>query len=192
MKLGIIVEDKTDGEAFEVLIRRINPSITKTPIRGGNGCSRMERKAKSWMRELSVSGCKAIVLVRDLDRNPLNHCLNDEDHMRTRLNEIEIPPSIDRHICIPIEELEAWFFSDPVVLAYVSRANSQPNHKGFSSPHLIMKPKEKLIAMSRAGNAKPLYSTNDNKDLAERLDLDLCSSRCPSFRDFRQWVTRQS
>lgn len=36
--------------------------------------------------------------------------------------------------------------------------------------------------LSIGSNRKPRYSTNDNASLAEKLDLELCKKRCPSFR----------
>jgi hypothetical protein len=75
------------------------------------------------------------------------------------------------------------------VVKYVGRGkgNAHPN------PHLIIKPKEKLIQLSIGENRKPRYSTNMNVELAEKLNLELCATRCPSFKnllDFLQSLSR--
>ena len=57
------------------------------------------------------------------------------------------------------------------------------------SPHLIPRPKERLISLSRGANQRPRYSTNDNAALAEKLNLELCAKRCPSFKTMRDFVT---
>jgi hypothetical protein len=124
-------------------------------------------------------------IIHDLDRNPANGSLNDEAKLRTNLEKsIAKFDKIEKHICIPIEELEAWFWSDPEVIKYIGGAKA----KAHPNPQSITKPKEKLIELSRGENRKPRYSTNDNVKLAEMLDLDLCSQSCSSFRKLREFL----
>lgn len=133
---------------------------------------------------LEADGCVAAIIVHDLDRNPANNTLNDEAKLRSALEAIEVPRGLERIVCIPVEELEAWFWADPDVLALVG------NGSAAASPHLIKQPKERLIALSRGANQKPRYSTNDNERLATKLNLGLCATRCPSFRAMRDFVRR--
>jgi hypothetical protein len=139
---------------------------------------------------MTREGCDAFIIVHDLDRNPKNNSLNDEkqlrDHLELSCSNIN---SIRKYICIPIEELEAWFWSDPEVVKYVGRGKG----KAHPNPHLIIKPKEELIKLSIGENRKPRYSTNMNLELAEKLNLELCATRCPSFKnllDFLQSLSR--
>jgi len=90
-----------------------------------------------------------------------------------------------KHICIPIEELEAWFWSDPEVIKYIGRGKG----KAEANPHKISKPKEKLIKLSEGGNRKPRYSTNMNAELADMLNLELCADRCPAFKGLIKFLT---
>jgi Domain of unknown function (DUF4276) len=91
---------------------------------------------------------------------------------------------VKRHICIPVEELEAWFWSDPDVVRYVGQGKGEAK----VNPHLIIKPKEELIKLSLGANKRPRYSTNMNVELAEILNLELCATRCPSFKNLLNFL----
>jgi Domain of unknown function (DUF4276) len=134
---------------------------------------------------MAEEGCNAFIIVHDLDRNPKNNSLNDEKKL---LKDLELNCSnltgIKKYICIPIEELEAWFWSDPEVVKYVGRGKGKAN----PNPHLIIKPKEELIKLSIGENRKPRYSTNMNVELAQRLNLELCATRCPSFKNLLDFL----
>jgi len=181
---GVIGEDETDCAAIRVLIKRLSGPKTRVERRYGGGCAEIFRKASAWMFELAKAGCARVILLHDLDRDPRNSQLNDETELRRRLSAIAYPRSIERLICVPVEELEAWFWSDPGVLAKVARREvaASPN------PHAIARPKEKLSALSRSASGAARYSTADNKDLAETLDLRLCASRCAAFHALAEFV----
>jgi hypothetical protein len=187
LSFGIIAEDQTDCEALKVIIRRVlGDGATEGSLRSrsANGCGTLRRKAAAWMNELADKGCSAIILVHDCDRDPLNGELRDEEALRKQLESIAYPAWVRRTICIPVEELEAWFWSDPAVVTRVGRGEG----KASASPHLIRKPKEELQRLSKAANGKPRYSTNDNAELAALLDLALCARRCASFRQLVDFI----
>jgi Domain of unknown function (DUF4276) len=121
------------------------------------------------MNDLRLRGCDKIVVVRDQDRDA-------EADIRAALESQGKPP-LPAIVCIPVEELEAWFLCDPVVLHAVSGRKT----KGHSNPHLVSDPKGELIRMSRDAQRRPRYSTNDNAQLAQLLNIDLCRKTCPSF-----------
>ncbi|UQA54615.1 DUF4276 family protein [Polyangium aurulentum] len=188
VRIGLLAEDDTDCDALEVLVRRlaieinaIRPGFKKF---GGHGAARLRNKAEPTLREMVREGCTGAVLVHDLDRDPINGQLNDARALRADLQRIAVPPGLSRLICIPVEELEAWFWSDPEVIQHIGRDKG----KASVSPHLIKKPKEALINLSRGANRKPRYRTSDNPRLAERLNLSLCAQRCPSFRELRDFI----
>ena len=184
--IGIIAEDDTDCEAVRQIVYRSKLG-NKTEIKkwASKGCHHLRRKLSAQMMVLSNKGCNAFIIVHDLDRNPANGSLKDEATLRTDLEKLIAKfDKIEKHICIPIEELEAWFWSDPNVIKSIGgqKAKAHPN------PQLIIKPKEKLIELSKGENRKPRYSTNDNSRLAKMLDLDLCSQRCRSFRKLLEFL----
>lgn len=129
---------------------------------------------------LSQKGCNAFIIIHDLDINPQNGSPNNELELREKLKKsISNLQGIRKHICIPIEELEAWFWSDPEVVKYIGRGKGQAE----ANPDKISKPKERLIRLSEGENRKPRYSTNMNAELAAMLNLDICADRCPSFKN---------
>jgi hypothetical protein len=192
LRIGILAEDETDCDALAMLVRRIAAEVS--PLNVGvnkhwlKGCSRLRKKARSKLAAIAEDGCVAAIVVHDLDRNPANNMLNDEPTLRSALEDIEVPGGLRRIVCIPVEELEAWFWADPEVIAYVGQGQG----KAAACPHLIQQPKERLIALSRGANQRPRYTTNDNESLAKKLNMTLCAARCPSFRLMRDFVVQVS
>lgn len=186
-RIGVVGEDRTDAATLRVLIQRLAPRVgvrLRAPSVGG--CSRLLRKLPSYMRDLAADGCSALIVLHDLDRCPTNGELNDEAALRRRLDAIAAPPGVARLICIPVEEVEAWFWCDQGILDLVGKGG-----KANRSPHRIQRPKEQLLALSARAQRRPSYSTNMNEKLAESLDLDSCAACCPSFRELRDFVRRQ-
>ena len=151
----------------------------RNPPSGRAGCAALRKAAKTYM-------CTAVILLHDLDLSRENNELNDEGRLRARLAAIPVPSGIDRLICIPVEELEAWFWADQNVLDRVG-----PGGKASASPHLIKRPKEQLRDLSWRAHRKYSYATTRNPELAEFLDLELCARRCPSFAELRAFVAAQ-
>ncbi len=186
-RFGVISEDQTDGDVIRVVIHRLAGEEVPVKVRGQKGCSKIKAKAARIIADLvAKNDVSDIIVVHDLDRNPAPNQLNDEAQLRqllldccqTRCAEIR------RLICIPVEELEAWFWSDEAVVKTVGRGygNAHP------TPHRIASPKEALQRLSRGVNAKPRYTTQDNPDLASKLNLEVCAKRCPSFRSLIDFV----
>ncbi|MEX1367423.1 MAG: DUF4276 family protein [Nannocystaceae bacterium] len=183
----MIAEDKTDCSALTIIIKRLLGDGVKVRVKSGRGCARMRKKVRPWANDLARQGCQVLIMVHDLDRDPNSGHLNDEEALRTRLKEVfETPKDVDKYICIPKEELEAWFWSDLNVLRKVSRnpAYTRECHE----PEGKKKPKEALMRLSRDSNGKARYSTNDNPELARILDLEQCALKCRAFQMVKNFV----
>jgi hypothetical protein len=189
-RVGVLAEDETDCDALRELINRILDDVGAPRVGvdrdWGNGCAGLRRKARAMLRQMASKGCGAVVLVHDLDRDPANGQLRDERALRAALEAIECPTGVRRLICIPVEELEAWFWSDQELLDEV--AGIKGKAKAAHQPELVKQPKEQLIRLSRDAGKKPRYSTNENANLAKKLNLDVCAQRCRSFREFYNFV----
>jgi hypothetical protein len=190
LRFAVIAEDLTDCDAIAVLIKRIaeengapTPGVRKT---GEAGCARIPKKLAAHLSMHAAAGCTAAVVANDLDRSRVTNTLNDEAVLRAKLQACLPTGCITSLICIPIEEIEAWFWSDQRVLDRVSGTPGKA--KAVAEPHRVACPKEKLQKLSRGGNRKPRYGTNDNKDLARVLNLDLCAKKCPAFAQLRDFV----
>jgi hypothetical protein len=184
--IGIMGEHDTDCRTLAVLLRRMIPREVgiekRAPAKGG--CAALRRAAGGFMKDLLRAGCSAVALVHDLDRNPNNGELNSETTLRTQLEAITIPSGLHRHVCIPVEELEAWFWADQRIIDIIGRGHG----KASRSPHTVRDPKGSLRSLSAKAHHKPIYSTNENWKLAESLDLEVCADRCPSFCQFRDFA----
>lgn len=190
VRIGVLAEDATDCDTIDILIRRIAAEVSSVSIgidkHSTTGCGGVRKKAVAKMRQMLNEGCKAAVLVHDLDLNPNNQQLNDEEALRSTLSDLPVPTGLERLVCIPVEELEAWFWADPDIIQKIGQGKG----KASPSPHLIKKPKEKLQKLSAAANKKPRYNTNNNSTHAATLNLVICSERCRAFKDLRDFVHR--
>jgi len=188
IKIGLIGEHDTDCEAVSEIIYRSKLGYnTKIKPWGAKGSGNLKKELVRRIITLSSEGCNVFIIVHDLDRNPQNGSLNDEKELQTTLeNLISQFKNLEKYICIPIEELEAWFWSDPTVIQELGgqKAKAHPN------PQSIVKPKEKLIKLSCDKKQRPRYNPNDNARLAKMLDLDICSQRCPSFRKLLEFLDK--
>ena len=183
--IALIAEDDTDCDAVRKIVHRVLGTNARTKLWASKGCSTLKRKLSAKLKAMSNEGCNAFIIVHDLDRNPQNNSLNDEVKLRETLERASSEiKNINKHICIPIEELEAWFWSDPDVIRHIGRGKGEAR----TNPHLITKPKEQLIRLSIGENRKPRYSTNMNAELAGMLNLEICSARCPSFQDLLNFL----
>ncbi len=181
--IGILAESENDCKVMHTLVRRILAEVQVDPRyynvlhRSGKGCAGLRHQAERWIRELSARGCQIVILVHDRDRH-------DEAQLRKKLSAYQIPSSVQCHVCIPVEEIEAWFFSCEKALQLICGERENPHEL----PHLIRSPKERLIEASRAVPGRSRYSPNDGARIAEVLQLDVCAKRCPAFRDVRRFL----
>lgn len=187
LKIAIIAEDDTDCDAILTIVRRVflgeNKNISPEKW-ASKGCGNLKKKLPAHLNSLSRKGCTVFIIVHDLDQNPQNGSLNDESQLRKKLEELTSSFQGIIHICIPIEELEAWFWSDPEVIKSIGKGKG----KAEANPDKISKPKEKLIKLSKGENRQPRYSTNMNAELAAILDFDICADRCPAFHDLIKFL----
>jgi hypothetical protein len=136
LRLGVVAEDDTDCDVIDVLARRILPDVRlRIDRRRDGGGPKLRIKAAAWMRELAENGCLSVVLLHDLDRNPSNEQLRNEQELRRHLAAIPVPKGVERLLCIPVEELEAWFWSDQKLISQLGRGRGRRTRSltGFES-----------------------------------------------------------
>ncbi len=174
--IGLIVEDISDYDCLKNIIARIvnKDNITfKKAI--GNGCGKLRRKAVSYSKNLTNRGCDLIILVHDLDRN-------DYKKLTLELNLlIKQSPAKNNFVCIPIEEIEGWFLSDPEGLKESLNLDRKPKITG--NPESIASPKEKLeeYVYSCSNKSKIYLNTKHNSILAANLCLNKMREKSTSF-----------
>ncbi|MCH7826355.1 MAG: DUF4276 family protein [Bacteroidetes bacterium] len=181
--IGLIVEDASDYESFKILIKRItNNNNLKFKKAIANGCGKIKRKAMSYAIDLHKRGCNMLILVHDLDRNDLLK-------LRVSLEDILAPSPLKYNfVCIPIEEIEAWFLSDPEGIKTLFSLKRKPKIKG--NPEAISSPKEKLqdYIYFLSDKSKIYLNTKHNALLAEKLSLLMMRKKCRSFNKFYDFI----
>lgn len=180
--IGIIAEDNSDFESVKVLINRISSKRLSYKKAIGNGCGRLKRKAIDYSIDLEKRGCDTLILFHDLDRNSYTKL---KDELEIKLKDSPIDKKL---ICIPIEELEAWFLSDPEAIKSVFNLRKTP--KTIGTPETINSPKEFLAEqVEKLSDKERVYiNTKHNEKLANKLSIDLAKKRCSSFKHLHDFV----
>jgi len=174
--IGIIAEDDSDFETIKILISRITKkNLTFKKFTSG-GCGKLRRKCRDYAVTLEVKGCNLLIIVHDLDRN--KHV-----SLKAQLEQILRPSPIKEYlICIPVEEIEAWFLSDPATIKKIYSLSKPPTMKGL--PETISSPKEELGRLVKvySNKQKEYLNTKHNLIIAEQINMDLINQKCPSFQ----------
>lgn len=182
--IGIIAEDDTDYQAIKILLKRItgNDKLTCKPKLGAGG--KVFSKTLAWANELAHRECNLLLVVHDLDSRNL-------DQFKEELTNLVSGCAILNHfVCIPVQELESWFLADPEGIKNAFGLRRCPRIEGL--PETIPSPKEYLEKkVFDCSNKRVLYSTKQNARIAEHVSLDCLERRCGSFKDFKEFISRQ-
>jgi Domain of unknown function (DUF4276) len=175
MQIGFAVEDRSDAEVIEVILRRfVNDSIRIKPYIG-SGCGKIKAKCAAWAQHAFSVGCRVFVVVQDLD---------DRNERELRL-ELERSVASSRRtkniIVVPVREIEAWLLSDEVAIGRLVGKNKV---KQIANPEAILRPKEKLREIIRVNSLRKIYYLNTVHNvkiarLITRRKLERCSSVKP-------------
>jgi hypothetical protein len=182
--IGIIAEDDSDVDSIKVLMKRIAQTEALSVKKFvGRGCGKIRRKSKSWAEMLKSKGCSSLILIHDLDRNNLGK-------LKRQIEQSITPCPIEKYlICIPVEEMEAWWLSDPQAIQKALKLATLP--KVSDHPERINSPKEFIGGLVKkcSENKKIYLNTKHNEMIAAALDIEK-AMRCESFISFYDFVSR--
>jgi len=184
--IGIIAEDDSDFESSKVLIKRITSKTNLSFKKAiGNGCGKIRRKALAYTIDLKNRGCDTVILLHDLDRRNLEQLKKE---LTAKLSD---SPITNKLICIPVEEIEAWFLSDPNAIKTALNLRRKPNIRG--NPETINSPKETLGELIFHCSEKNIYylNTRHNEIIASEVSIDIMKNKCPSFNCFYSFISEQ-
>ncbi len=183
-RIGLIAEDDSDVDAAIVLIKRItgnNRVGMKKFV--GKGCGRIKRKCRRWTKDLKQKGCQYLILLHDLDNNNL-------EQLRSSIEDAISPSPIQPYlICVPIEEMEAWWLADTSAIKKALNLKKFKKIKG--DPEQLKSPKEMICDLVRqfSNKEKKYLNTVHNKSIAEHLNLTEAKKKCASFNEFFVFVS---
>lgn len=184
--IGIIVEDTTDYEAAKILIQRVTGKDNLTFKKAvSNGCGKLRRKALDYTNDLTKRGCQMVIIIHDRDKN-------GHDELMSELSKIVKPTTAKiKYICIPIEEMEAWFISDPQSIKESFNLKRLPKFKG--NPETISSPKEVLAEqVYLCSDKSTIFLTKHNQKLAGVVSIDKAKEKCKSFSSLVEFLEKQT
>ena len=183
--IGLIVEDNSDFTSLKIILSRLIGKDNFTFKKAvGNGCGKMKKKALSYANILHRKGCDLVIITHDLDRNNLQDLRKELSTIMNKSN------SKNKFVCIPNEEIEAWFLRDPEGIRDTFELNRIPNIKG--NPEIINSPKEKLedYVYQCSEKSKIYLNTKHNDILSTNLNLEKISKRCNSFKELKTYINK--
>lgn len=185
IKIGIIAEDESDVSSISCIINRIVNKKIGTERFVGKGCGKIKRKSNSWAGTLKIKGCNILIIIHDSDTS-------DEQKVNILKREIVDslqPCPIEKNlIVIPIQELEAWFLSDPNGIRNALNLKKTP--KIDKNPEFIDSPKEfleKLIFKTSNGE-KYYINTRHNEIISQKISLESIRKKCKTFVQFSDFI----
>lgn len=186
VKVGIIAEDDSDVSSIKVIINRISGRNIGVESFVGRGCGNIKKKCGSWVNTLKLKGCSILVIIHDsdfLDSSGINSLKNE-------INRLISPCPISKNIIvIPVQELEAWFLSDPDGIKSALNLKKLPNIQ--RNPEFIDSPREFLedLVLKTSQGEKIYIHTKHNGVLSNHTSLDLMKQKCSSFLPFFEFIS---
>ncbi len=188
MKYGIVGEDDSDVLTLRELIIRFHERARLPTAsfkkHGFRGCANLLSKGARYLEMFEADGCERLIVLYDADR--------DDPAARRQRAELEIVKvaniSIPCFVCVPVQEIEAWFLADTAAVTKVIPKCGIL--KEYTSPELQRDPKEQLKRICLDPKTrKSLYSPpTHNEKVARCVDLDLLLSKCSSARELANFV----
>lgn len=135
--VAIIAEDNSDVDAIKIFVQRIS-RVSNISFRKkvGHGGGKVISKCLAWSNDLYSLGCDLLIVVHDQDSFEFTEL------QRTIENRLSASCFRNRIICIPTQELEAWFLGDPQSIKSFFKLKRLPKIAGH--PESINSPKEFL------------------------------------------------
>ena len=181
--VGLIVENQSDEDVVYGLLAKL---VTKPFGRRrfhSRGCGKLRSKCVAWAKDLYTRGCRALVVVQDLDQNELVQ-------LRLALEALIATTAFaKRAVVIPVREIEAWLLADEraiqtsLALRNPVAATRSPEHEADAKRRLY----EVIFAAS--DRRVEYVNTVHNKRITTQADPEIIEAKCPSFLPLRQFAT---
>ncbi len=172
--IGFVVEGPSDKKVIYEVCRTLSIETKKKFVRPMDG-NRLKR-AKKHSVEMLSSGCKKVVILKDLHQY-------ESSEINQKFNETRFPEGAK--LCIVVKAIESWILADERAIGDYIGSNVKEIH----NPESIPEPDKYLNKIFKKGKEREYKKGGqDSAEIAKRLDLEAVERKCPSFREFRQVV----
>lgn len=171
--IGLVTEGRSDKTATPEICKKLGISVCIRKMDKNNLA-----KAKRYATLLISSGCKKVIVLKDLHGSTVSK-------IETDFKNTGFPSKVE--LCIAVRAIESWFLADERALGDYLGSNV----KRFPNPENVSKPDEVLDGVFRKEKGRAYYKGGqDPAEVAKRLRLDIVEKKCPSFKNFRAALIR--
>ena len=184
---GVLGEDKSDVATLKVLIRKLaDDKSIPIKTKGYRGCGEMLKEGSKQLKLFAKLGCNRFIVCYDADNEKPNN--RYQEVVKRIIKKSGLTGLEKEMICIiiPVQEIEAWILADIEAVTHIFK-NWHP--KPISNPEFIESPKEYIEKLSRDAKKRPRYNhATHNEKVAQHLNLEKVSQKCPSFNSLVELV----
>jgi hypothetical protein len=185
---GIIVEGEYDSAVFDAIIRRLtSPGVHIKPLvcRGKtNLMKEFPVLLRAFEHEVEGNPVDMAVVIRDADgKNPDEV----EAQMLAKIQGRRYPFRLNVRLHAVRHAMDAWLLADVNAITTASqRRQGKRVTRSHDAPEDLLDPKEGLRKLLT--DHKVTYTAEVAREIAQEIDLQLLSEKCPRFRVFAELV----
>lgn len=185
---GIIVEGTYDSAVYETIIRRVASHAVQIKPRPCGGRTNLLKEFPGLLRtfEHAIDGnpVDMAIVIRDADGKDATQV---EDGMRLKIAHRQYPFPLGVRCYAVSQAMDAWLLADAnAISSAVQRRRGRRVTRSIEAPEGLLRPKESFRQLLTDHGAD--YTAELCREIAEEIDLEVLSQRCPRFRVFADLV----
>lgn len=188
MSYGLVVEGVYDEPVYTELIRRIISPTVEVVTRSAGGVPQLRKLFPVLLNDLEHARgggpVDKVLVIRDADdKDPMIL----EQSLTQRIHGVPLSFPRGVHFHAVRRTVETWLLADTSAINQTVLTRSGGTVPGINNAlEELVDPKRVLGRMLR--DAGVPYTAEVGREIAERLDLSILRTRCPSFPSFEQKV----
>lgn len=185
---GVITEGSYDAAVYSSIVRRLAPNATHIRALECKGKDDLMKRFSGLLRtfeyDVDNGPVDMAVVICDADgKNP--HEV--ESAMKSSIHGLHYPFRLDVRVHAVRNAMDAWLLAD--VNAIDSACRARGGRRVTTSPRNLedmLRPKEAFLNL--LSDHKVSYTRQLCKEIAQALDLNVLSQKCPRFQGFAELV----